>query len=113
MWFWCRFGSEGPCLEAGDPQQLAGPSPDAFARDPTAVAGECTTHHQLFQSPHVRVNKYLFSFFLTDFLDSEFICVSANDPVSFVYMAESYAMVSVYHIGIDSVTYEAEMEMQS
>lgn len=35
-----RFRSERPCSEARGPPQPAGPSPDASARDPAAVAGE-------------------------------------------------------------------------
>lgn len=35
-----RFRREGPCSETRDPQQPASASPDAFAGDPPAVAGE-------------------------------------------------------------------------
>lgn len=40
-----RFRCERPCSEAGDRQQPAGPSSDAPAGDPSALAGESRPHH--------------------------------------------------------------------
>ena len=57
-----------------------------------------------FQIPHICVNiQYLlFSFWLTSLSMTIFrhIHVSANDAVSFLFMAEQYSVVNIYHISL-------------